>query len=183
MSDEEEVATDKKKVAGKVKRAALADYGFDQGDDSDDEGDDDSGDEAKKPVKKQALQYDELTKHGYKTPKVKITEADIKKPAAPAAAPVENTAAQQPPEEDVLLTAEEKAALEKLQKDLAYDPKRDTWRRRGKIGGETPNDTWKREQKKIKMGLADVGGGMKHLSWTAGMSMGDVKLLRGSFDG
>lgn len=55
-------------------------------------------------------------------------------------------------------------------------------RGRGKKG-ETPEQTWNRERKKIQLGMAEVAGGMKHMGWTMGASKAEVNLIRSSFDG
>jgi len=53
----------------------------------------------------------------------------------------------------------EMTAAEML-KRLAPDPVKDTWRRRGKgKGGETPAETWARENKKVRTGQTEVGLG------------------------
>ena len=93
------------------------------------------------------------------------------KPVAPTVQQVE--VEHQPPE----MTAAE------LLKRLAPDPVKDTWRRRGKDkGGETPAETWARENKKVRDGQTQAAGGMKHLQWTVGLSMDAVKSMRSSYD-
>lgn len=171
-SDEEEGAVKKRKPNPQQ------DFGFDLSD-SDDEGDSSDEDEVETKKERKKFDYNALTKHGYKEPEVKITLSDEEKKALVEKQKASEEAALK---EEELQRKVEAEALAKLQNELAYDPKKDAWRRRGKLGGETPADTWKREQKKVSLGLADAGGGMKHMQWTQGCSMEEVKSMRSSYD-
>jgi len=52
---------------------------------------------------------------------------------------------------------------------------------RGKKG-ETPEQTWAREKKKISLGMAEVAGGMKSMGWTQHCSKDEVNQMRSGFD-
>jgi len=155
-----------------------------KGKDEDDEDDDEDAKKRKKKKPTAALDYESLMRHGLQAQEIAITVDPVEEKRKQEQEELKRTAEQLKAEAEAMSAARAREAIQSKVTPGGKEGAKGTLWKKGKRGknGETPAETWAREQAMIRSGMKSAGGGMQHLAWTAEMSMEEVKMMRSGFD-